>query len=71
MAYTFKKWNGKYGNQAQFIVENDEDKKQSMFAPTRPSDLTWSSQDLTKDPEVQHWQDFGNEKVENLKEVVF
>ena len=71
MAYTFKKWNGKYGNAAKFIVENDDDKKQSMYAPARPSDVTWTSSDLTKDPEVEHWEDFGEEKIESLDNVVF
>lgn len=71
MAYTFKKWNGKYGNAAKFIVENDDDKKQSMFAPTRPSDVTWTSSDLTQDPETQSWQSFGDEKVESLNDIVF
>lgn len=69
--YTFKKWNSKYGTGAKFVVEDDSTGKQSMFAPTNSKDLTWVDNDLTKDPDVSNWEDFGNEKVENLNEVVF
>lgn len=71
MSYVFKKWNGKYGNGAKFVVEDESNGKQSMFTPSNPSDLAWTNQDLTKDSEVASWGDFGNEKVENLNEVVF
>jgi hypothetical protein len=69
--YEFLRWNGKYGNNAKFIVLNTENKKQALFSPVNPKDITWVSDDLTKDSEFKGWEDFGHEKVDDLNDVVF
>lgn len=69
--FTFLKWNKKYGTNAQFVVKDNSTDKQSLFSPARPSDLTWVDKDISKDGAYKEWDDFGNEQVENLNEVVF
>lgn len=69
--YTFLKWNKKYGTNAQFVVKDNTTNKQSLFSPARPSDLTWVDKDLSSSSEYKDWDDFGNEKIDNLNEVVF
>lgn len=69
--YTFKKWNGKYGKSAKFIVEDDKTGKQTLFAPSNPKDLMWTDKDLTVDSEAKQWEGFKDEKVQDLNEVVF
>ena len=44
--YTFLRWNKKYGSAAQFVVKDNESGKQSVFSPSRPSDVAWSTKDL-------------------------
>jgi len=67
--YTILKWNGKYGNESEFIVKNNEGNKQSMFTPGRTADMAWVTTDLTASH--SDWEDFGNEQVTNLDEVCF
>lgn len=69
--YTFLRWNGTYGTKAQFIVKDNTTGKQSLFSPARPNDVAWTGDDLTTDPDYKGWQDFGNEQVPNLNDVVF
>lgn len=69
--FTFLLWNGKYGDEANFVVRNNANNKQSFFAPSNTKDVTWVGADLTKDNSVQGWEDFDNETVDNLDEVVF
>lgn len=69
--YTFLRWNGVYGTKAQFIVKDNATGKQSLFSPARQADIAWVDSDLTKDPDHKGWQDFGNEQVADLKDVVF
>ena len=69
--FTFLKWNGKYGSAANFIVEDNATGKQSFFTPERAKDTAWVANDLTKTPTAKGWQDFGNETVDNLQDVVF
>lgn len=69
--YLLKLWNGKYGNNAKFIVFDANAKKYTLFAPVRSKDLAWTSTDLTKDPDYRGWESFQDEPVENLDEVVF
>lgn len=71
MAYTILKWNSEYGKGAKFVVQDDKTGKQSMFTPGRTQDLVWTTTPLDKTPEMEQWEDFGNEKVEDLEEVAF
>lgn len=67
--YTFLKWNKQYGNGAVFVVKRDNDNKQSLFTPGRVNDTAWVDTDLAESK--ADWDDFGNEKVKNLEDVVF
>lgn len=69
--YLLKLWNGRYGNNAKFIVFNTTTAKYSLFSPVRNKDLAWTATDLTKDPDYKDWESFQDEPVENLDEVVF
>lgn len=69
--YLLKLWNGKYGNNAQFIVFDTTTEKYSLFSPVRSKDLAWTSTDLTKDEDYKGWESFQDEPVENLDEIVF
>lgn len=69
--YTFLKWNGKYGEDARFIVRDNKSGKQSMFTPGRTKDIIWTSMSMENLPEVKNWEDFGNETVEDLEAVAF
>lgn len=65
------KWNGKYGEEAKFIVEDMKSKEQSLFTPGEVDDVVWTTSDLVSAPEFQNWQDFGNETVSDLEDVAF
>lgn len=69
--YTFLKWNGKYGDDAKFVVRDNKNGKQSMFTPGRPEDIAWANTDLENDEDIAEWQDFGNETVDDLTDVAF
>lgn len=69
--YTFLLWNGKYGDDANFVVRNNKNGKQSFFTPGNMKDLVWTDADLTKTGAVKGWEDFANETVDNLEDVVF
>jgi len=69
--YLLKLWNGKYGNNAQFIVFDTTTEKYSLFSPARSKDLAWTATDLTKDEDYKGWESFQDEPVENLDEIVF
>jgi hypothetical protein len=69
--YSFLLWNGKYGKGAKFVVKDNASGKQTYFTPDRMKDISWVQADLTKDPSVKSWQDFHNEQIENLDDVVF
>ena len=69
--YTLLKWNGKYGDDAKFVVRNNSTGQQSMFTPGRTQDLVWVKNDLASQPEIKQWQDFGNESIDNLEDVAF
>lgn len=69
--YLLKLWNGKYGNNAKFIVYDQETQKYSMFAPVRSKDLAWTSTDLTKDPDYKNWESFQDEPIDSLENIVF
>ena len=69
--YTFLKWNGKYSNDAKFVVRNNSTGEQSMFTPGRTADLVWTKAKLDEAPEMTEWQDFGNETVPDLEPIAF
>lgn len=64
------KWNKKYGNGAKFIVEDKSNGKFAEFSPARPKDITWVDSDLTKESEYQSWDDFKQEKVDDLNNII-
>ena len=68
--YTILKWNGQYGKEAKFVVQDDKNGQQSMFTPGRMQDLVWTTTKLDATPEISQWEDFGNEKVDNLDDVM-
>lgn len=67
--FKIKRWNGKYGNGAKFVVQ-DSNGRFSEFDPTRPNDTAWVNQDLTTEAEYKNWEDFKDEPVENLSDIV-
>lgn len=67
--YTILKWNGSYGEEAKFIVRDNQNGQQSVFIPGRTSDLVWTTSQLDKAPEIDAWEDFKEEKVDNLDDV--
>lgn len=69
MAYTLLKWNEQYGEEAKFIVRDDQNGQQSVFIPGRVQDITWTTSQLDKAPEIDSWEDFKQEKVDNLEDV--
>ncbi|AYP68571.1 hypothetical protein EalM132_00059 [Exiguobacterium phage vB_EalM-132] len=69
--YKFLKWNGSYGSDAKFVVEDTKTGKQSMFTPGRAQDVVWTGTNLAETPEIKEWQDFGEETVDDLEAVAF
>jgi len=69
--YTFLRWNGEYGEEANFIVRDNASGKMSYFTPGETRHIVWTDKDLTKDPTVKNWDTFGDETVDDLEEVVF
>ena len=67
--YILMKWNGKYGNAAQFIVKNKKTGKYTLFTPDHTEDIAWVDQDLTQEGEYKSWEDFGQETVNYLENV--
>ena len=68
--YTFYLWNKKYGNRAQFVIQDNKTQKFAEFSPTRPKDIAWVDKDLTKESDYKGWEDFQKEQVEDLSLVV-
>ena len=69
--FRFLKWNGKYSDEAVFIVMNTKSGKRTLFTPDFLSDLAWTKDEIENLPEYKDWQDFGNEEVDSLADVVF
>lgn len=69
--FTFLKWNGEYGDEAKFIVRDNDLNMQSLFTPGRCKDLFWFYSDLSSDEAVSCWEGFGVESVDDLEEVAF
>lgn len=69
--YTILKWNGKQGLSTKFIVRDNNTGKQSVLVPGRVQDIVWTRLDLSNDPGIKLWEDFGNESVDDLEDVVY
>lgn len=69
--YTFLRWNSEYGFSAKFVVLDNNTGKQSIFTPGRAEDVVWITLDLTQCSDIAKWEDFCNESVKDLEEVVF
>jgi hypothetical protein len=69
--YTLLKWNKKYSGEAKFVVRNNSTGQQAIFTPGRTQDLVWTKTDITTNPEVKDWDEFGDETVSDLEEVAF
>lgn len=67
--YKLKLWNGKYGNAAKFIVEDNRGKF-AEFSPARPKDIAWVDTDLTKEADYKDWESFEDEPVDDLNKVI-
>lgn len=68
--YILKLWNGKYGNGAQFIVQDTKTQKYALYSPARYKDIAWVADDLTKTPEYKSWESFEDEPVDDLSQVI-
>lgn len=68
--FVLHRWNKKYGNGAKFVVEDKSNGKFAEFSPARPKDIAWVDTDLTKEDEYKSWDDFQQEKVKNLADVI-
>ncbi|MNW28236.1 hypothetical protein D3C74_50580 [compost metagenome] len=71
VGFTFLLWNGKYGEQAKFIVRDNSTQKLSYFTPGDMDGISWTNSDLTKDSTVAGWDGFEDETVDDLEDVVF
>ena len=67
--FTLMKWNGKYGDDARFIVKDNKTNKFTLFTPDRLKDIAWTDEDMSQLPEYKGWDDFGHEKVDYLENV--
>jgi hypothetical protein len=69
--YIIKVWNGKYGNNARFIIQEVASGKMAEYQPTRPKDLAWVGDDLTQQAEYKDWESFEDEPIDDLNNVIF
>lgn len=69
--YNLLKWNGKDGESAVFVVRDNQKGMFSLFTPDKLGDLAWVTQDLSKTGEAKSWEDFEEEPIQNLEDVVF
>lgn len=67
--YKIKLWNNKYGNDAKFVVENPAG-KMTEFSVGNLKDVAWTDVDLTKNPEYKGWDNWNNEQVADLNDIV-
>ena len=68
--YKLKLWNGKYGNEARFIVFDSKNKKYTEFLVDHVKDVVWTSHDITKEPEYKNWSSFEDEPVDFLENIM-
>lgn len=68
--FKIKRWNNQYGNAAKFVVFDDNTSKYTEFSPANPKDVTWVSNDITINPAYKSWDDWKNEPVSNLNDII-
>lgn len=68
--YKLKLWNGKYDRAAKFVVFDSKNKKYTEFSLDNPKDVAWVGHDLTQLPEYKSWEDFQDEPVDNLDDII-
>lgn len=68
--YKLKLWNKKYGKDARFIVFNSQTKKYTEFLVDHVNDIVWTNHDLTKEPEYKSWEDWEDEPVNFLEDIM-
>ncbi|GLI90591.1 hypothetical protein ANABIO4_39430 [Bacillus subtilis] len=67
--FIIKGWNGKYGQDAVFIIEDRGTGKQGLYVVGMKQDhISWLDVDLCS---AYNFEDFCNEKVDSLEEIVF
>ena len=69
--YTILRWNGDEGDDVLFVVKDNLTGKQSLFSPYAPELVDWTDFDLSRQDPMNRWQDFGNESVSDLDDIVF
>lgn len=69
--YTILRWNGEYSDKAVFIVMNNQSGKRTLFTPDKLKDIMWTKDKIEEADEYKDWQEFGNEQIEDLADVVF
>lgn len=70
MRYQLKLWNKKFGKDAKFVAYDTQEKTYGMFQVGRTNDIAWVKDDITKDSDYKGWDDFQNEPVANLVNVI-
>lgn len=70
MRYNLKLWNKKYGKSAKWVVYDTQTKKYGLFSMGNTKDIVWTEQDISKDSEYKGWDNWNNEPVENLEDVL-
>ena len=68
--YKIKLWNKKYGNAARFIIFNSQTKKYTEFLVDHVNDVVWTAHDLTKEPEYKDWENWDDEPVDFLENIM-
>lgn len=68
--FYLKRWNKKYGADAKFVAYDPTAKKYTEFQVDHTKDIAWTNQDLTKLPEYQSWEDWEDEPVNFLEDVM-
>lgn len=66
--YALLKWNGKSGAAAQFVVRDNNRDKQGILIVGRPKDIAFVKDDLAG--KHQDWEDFEEEPIDVLEEVI-
>ena len=68
--YILKKWNGKYGKDAKFIVFDKKAHKYTLFSLDNPNDLAWVDNNLAENKEYANWSSFEDEPVDSLDDII-
>lgn len=69
--FSILKWNGKYSDGALFIIRNNQNQKRTIFSVGKLSDVAWTDEKLETLKEYAKWQDFEEEPINNLADIVF